>query len=359
MDSRSRPNRGFTLIELLVVIAIIAVLIALLLPAVQQAREAARRSQCKNQLKQLGLALHNYHDTFTTFVHMCGGTSGGRGLGPDDNPVGVAPGFGQGNENRVSGFVGLLPALDQAPLYNQISSTLGTYPPWGSSRDDEYYTPWRAKLPVLICPSNPTGAPGVYAWASPRSYAFCMGDTVNNSFTYNGRGMFGYRSSTRMRDLTDGASNTIMVGERAIYSGGNDVQGLSATGVSAALTNPSVCFTQASGGKYTTTNLAKDRHQGGMWHHGQPHFGGFNTVLPPNSPSCMDNQYGDSWALVSASSYHVGGTHILMADGSARFVSENINTGAISSAPPTSGISPYGVWGALGTKSGSEVVGEF
>lgn len=357
MRSGRRPSRGFTLIELLVVIAIIAVLIALLLPAVQQAREAARRSQCKNNLKQLGIALHNYHDTFNMFVHMCGGTSGGRGLGPEDNPPG-APGYGQGNENRNSGFIGLLPGLDQGPLYNLIASPFGSYPAFGSSRDDGSYTPWQNKIPVFVCPSNPTPAPGVYPWATPRSYAFCMGDTVDNAFVYNTRGMFGYRSSTRLRDVTDGASNTVMVGERGINAGGLNVQGLAATGISGAVTNPSTCYTTITAGKYTTA-VSSSRHAGGMWQHGQPHFGGFCTVLPPNGPSCMNDQYGDSWALISAASYHVGGTHVAMGDGAVRFVNENINTGTLSTAPVSTGVSPYGVWGALGTKSGAEVVGEY
>src|SRR5690606_28625210 len=103
---------GFTLIELLVVIAIIAILIALLLPAVQQAREAARRTQCKNNLKQVGLALHNYHDVFGSFTYKSGGT---------DRPPSSAP-CNLGNARRRSGWVGLLPYIDQGPLYNQIES---------------------------------------------------------------------------------------------------------------------------------------------------------------------------------------------------------------------------------------------
>src|SRR6478609_4093851 len=106
MNARHR-TRGFTLIELLVVIAIIAILIALLLPAVQQAREAARRTQCKNNLKQIGLALHNYHDTFLCLPHRQGGTNG-----PDPT---------QNNRDETGGTVFLLPYIDQAPLYNQIA----------------------------------------------------------------------------------------------------------------------------------------------------------------------------------------------------------------------------------------------
>ena len=115
---RRQDRRAFTLIELLVVIAIIAILIALLLPAVQQAREAARRTQCKNNLHQLGLALHNYHDVFGAFVPKSGGTVRWGG-GPCH----------LGNSERRSGFMGLMPYLDQAPLYNQFVFELFMFDP--------------------------------------------------------------------------------------------------------------------------------------------------------------------------------------------------------------------------------------
>ena len=218
MPRRKNPARriagkGFTLVELLVVIAIIAILIALLLPAVQNAREAARRTQCKNNLKQLGLALHEYHEAFNVFPYLQGGT--GSGI--------ISGGFyGDGNELQVNGFIQLLPYLDRAPLYRRIQSASiprpggGFYPPWGSAPDDIAYTPWQARIPVFVCPSNPDGT---FTFNSGhRSYAMCMGDTVNNaglipSFVGSGastpgpnqvvytgvigtRGLFGFLSST-------------------------------------------------------------------------------------------------------------------------------------------------------------------
>src|SRR5687768_12322516 len=153
---RRRLRRAFTLIELLVVIAIIAVLIALLLPAVQQAREAARRTQCKNNLKQLGLAIHNYHDTYTRLPIQRGGTDGAAA---ETN-----------NKLEMSAFVGLLPYIEQAPLFNQISSpgnktrpdtgaVVGTVQafgpsPWYRYDNSHGYAPFRARLPMLLCPSD-------------------------------------------------------------------------------------------------------------------------------------------------------------------------------------------------------------
>lgn len=356
-DQKFRRNaaqgRGFTLIELLVVIAIIAVLIALLLPAVQQAREAARRSQCKNNLKQLGLALHNYHDSFSVLPWLMGGTSGTRSTDP------------QGNEMRNSGLVFLLPYIDQAPLYN-ILSTPGVYSganilAFGPIRST-VYPPYSTTIPVFVCPScpGPVTAWGL-SWGN-RNYGVSVGDTINNNYSNsNPRGMFGWISRIGFRDVTDGTSNTLMMAEKALGSPtSRDVRGGTANNVSGIDTNPALCLATASGGNFLpATSIQSARLQGAQWFDGAPNFSAVTTVLPPNSPSCVPENWGDSWALVSSSSFHTGGVHGLMADGAVRFISENINTGTLTSAPATSGPSTYGVWGAIGTKSGGEVLGEF
>jgi len=195
------------LIELLVVIAIIAVLIALLLPAVQQAREAARRTQCKNSLKQLGLALHNYHDVFGRFVFATGGTD----LPADDTS----------NWSRLGGLVPLCPYLDQAPLFNQIATGgmiegTGPWNPMGAAPWRDAYPPWRRQLSVLRCASEPGNAAS-WIQTGRTSYGFCFGDTARNindggQWTSNrkARGCFYLWSNLGLRDITDGSSNTIL-----------------------------------------------------------------------------------------------------------------------------------------------------
>lgn len=344
-------RKGFTLIELLVVIAIIAILIALLLPAVQQAREAARRSTCKNNLKQLGLALHNYHDVFGMFVLRRGGTNGS-----DSNTS---------NRARLSGFVGLLPYMDQAPLFNQISAGDSSRPPFGPCAWCGW-GPWNVALPMLMCPSDGRNKQTIRA----QSYVFSMGDSAESINGTNSRGMFPYRVGTRIRDITDGTSNTIAMSEhvRANYNpdvsnaGRRRVEGIAMS--QTPRTNPGSCMTLVSGANWVTGTSVKGKHGTSLWD-GQAERCVFMTILPPNGPSCAEgaNVNADSThAALAPSSLHVGGVHALMADGAVRFISENIDTGDLSQpspSPSTNTVSPYGTWGALGTKDSGEIVGEF
>lgn len=349
-----KQRQGFTLIELLVVIAIIAILIALLLPAVQQAREAARRTQCRNNLKQLGLALHNYHDTSKMFPAAIGGTWGGGRFRTTGNGV------------LLSGVVMLLPYFEQANLYHNITSlpSQGGYPIYRSMPHPD------GDLPMMLCPSS--GVPirrmtATQDWGPSRSYKFSKGDDVRDprevsSITGNirlMRGAFHWLRGSRLRDFIDGTSNTIAMGEvETGVSAGILGKGVRQPGIS---TNPALCLSTVTGSQYNKTVITNVTFGAG-WAFGSQTWNCFNTILPPNSPSCTD---ASSFSLpnanhiLSPSSLHVGGANVLLGDGSVRFISENIDSGDTSRQPVLNGPSPYGVFGALGSTRAGEVSGEF
>ncbi|MBA4189290.1 MAG: prepilin-type cleavage/methylation domain-containing protein [Planctomycetaceae bacterium] len=344
---------AFTLIELLVVIAIIAILIGLLLPAVQKVREAAARMKCQSNMKQLGIAIHSYHDQ--------------SGLFPTLNEWLASPATRstnpQGNEGRNTGLVNILPYIEQSNVYTTMSQP-GTYggiaiTAWGPVRDRTYYPPYLAKIPVFVCPSNPNPNPiwGSSDWGV-RSYAASVGDSINGNFSNaTNRGVFG-RTASKMASITDGTSNTIFMAERAFGSSNNrSTKGYFANNVTGLNTSPIGCLSTAANGQYLASqSVMTDRPVGVQWFEGYPAFTGVTTILPPNSPSCAADNWGDSWGVFSASSYHTGGVNVLLGDGSVRFVTDAVSTGSLSTAEVTTGASPYGVWGAAGTISGGEAV---
>jgi len=362
-----------------VVITIIGILIALLLPAVQAARESARRMTCTNNMKQLGLGIHLFYDKVQQYPTLTYGNginnvyqSGTRTTNP------------QGNESRNTGLMHILPSIDQGAVYDILSAMyepMSPAPaalPWGPIRGfgstPPNYPPYVAQIPGFVCPSNPTPAATLWGISSPRSYAMSLGDSIyvnmypNSSsspqYLYLTRGVFpvavypAVRSNITMASVTDGVSNTILMGERC-YGGGNTVsiKGYFANNVSGINTQPITCLATASGGLYlSASNVMTLRAVGVEWFDGFPAFTGFNTVLPPNSPSCANDNWGDTWGLFSASSFHPGGVNVLFGDGAVHFISDVIDTGNLAAAEVSNGKSPYGVWGALGSKSGDETV---
>ena len=369
MFRRLRPH-GFTLIELLVVIAIIAILIALLLPAVQQAREAARRTQCRNNFKQWGLALHNYHDNFNRFPAKRYGTTGASACPP------TYAANRCNNQQRISAFIALLPYIDQAPLYNQIQAgDAANYP--GGPRGDQSWVVWNFAPAVVRCPSDP----GAFIGTNNNkgfSYVFCAGDTVtginNATATSNpaARGIIAHLTWRGIRDVLDGASNTIGMseicshlptnggGQFGFTSGNNDVEYRLALGMTAGVaTNPAICRTIVNGQYFVAGTNVRGR-RGINWTDTPSTNGMFNTVLPPNSVACAQTGSGDfgdqNISALPPQSRHTGGVHCLFLDGAVRFISDNVDSGNTAVAPPTSvsGASPYGVWGALGTIQGGE-----
>ena len=360
MKHLGKKRIGFTLVELLVVIAIIGILIALLLPAVQAAREAARRSQCVNNMKQLGLAMHNYADANS-----------------ESTPLMVS---GPLPFCRTSGLVRLLPYLEQQPLYDQISSpgTFGgvAYIAWGAHPQDANYDPWRTKVSGFLCPSDSAG-PTTPAERSACSYRMSDGDYVAGWWMDPAtRGPFivgefalSWRNwrvdyVIQFRHIEDGLSNTIAFAEKCIPFRADSLKGgvaLNPGAASPTTGTPILCLdTVGVGGLYKPTETVfafTQAYQSFGWQ-GRPHV---SIIIPPNGPSC--SQLAHDWNAVmwTVSSYHPGGANVALCDGSVDFVSETIDAGDLSQTfgrlnAAFIGPTPYGVWGALGSRDGGDMI---
>lgn len=334
--SSNAMRSGFTIVELFVVIGIIGLLIALLLPATRSSREAARRMQCNNNLKQMGLGLHNYFDTFDSLPSCTSGDSA--------EPTDITH-----NSNRRSALIALLPFIEQNKLYETIMAPLAvdgqTYPALGPDPWVDAYEPWKTKLDALACPSDPAD-PDMPLGTN--NYVFCIGDTTSvYDAGLSQRGMFSPGRLIHMRDIKDGTSNTVMFGEVAI--------GIKVTPqTSQELANPQLC---ANGEVEVEFSDLTAHTRGYSWADGAAGPAMFNTILPPNSPSCGLNGTEAVDGIYSLSSAHPGGAQVVFADGSVRFIPDTIDTGDLvqASLPATSKQpSPYGVWGALGSIAGGE-----
>lgn len=393
-------RKAFTLVELLVVIAIIGVLVGLLLPAVQSAREAARRMSCSSNFKQVGIAIHNYHSGFNQLPLQMGGTTGVnvftesfRHMPPNAH-----------NRLELSYLVGLLPYLEQDALWQTISAPLtdedgGIYQAMGpepskplggsTGHSESRYSPWLTEIPTLRCPSDPgTGLPA----HGRTNYAACLGDashmghtgpfrddgsttTLISQWTRSSqRGVFVPRYVTSFRDITDGLSNTMACGEIATGLGDFDTRTHAATaGVPIWEPGNSIAcqaFIDPNRPRFwdnTSPRLTgtAERRRGYSWAWGRPFMTGCNTVLPPNREVCMNMDEGIiGQGVFTVSSRHPGGAHVLMADGSVTFIADSIDAGDNSDpqvraggcCTPSRSPSPYGVWGAMGTREGKEVI---
>jgi prepilin-type N-terminal cleavage/methylation domain-containing protein/prepilin-type processing-associated H-X9-DG protein len=336
-------SRGFTLIELLVVIAIIAVLIALLLPAVQAAREAARRSQCVNNLKQLGLAIMNYHDVNSSFP-------------PSGDGSGGAP-----MAHLFSLKTRILPYMEQSPLYNAVNFNLssavlgGTWP--------QNATINRVSINSFLCPSDPWPGHPSYAGSNypenlgpnlantgmtlmgptyflgpDNSIKTCAGATVANT----------YCQTTSIASVIDGTSNTMIFSEMVkgsgtlagdglfmIYSGGPNSNCKYYT-----QPNPDWLMAQDCIKNGTTRNYA---YKGKEWSRSyMGGGGGFTSTMPPNSRTCVYSSVSSQlFNLFAASSYHPGGVNVGMLDGTVRFVKNSVS---------------YPAWLGISTRANGEII---
>lgn len=306
---------------------------------------ASYRSQCKNNLKQWGLALHNYHDTFKCFPPYAGGTAE--------------------NGERLSGRAMLLPFLEQAPLWDMITTAPGQ---GGDPMNLSLATRIPGEIEVFLCPSSTI--PPMVDGQPHSSYVFNVGDQLafgggvedfpNQMLT---RGPFAWRRCFSVRDILDGTSNTIAMAERDLGNPSNprDILGRVA-GVAA--TSPADCLATASNGQYLAKVSVLNELMSERWASGHPFYSVFTTAVPPNGPSCAasappSGKSAGGW--FTSSSRHTGGVHVLMCDGTVRFVNETIHVGDLKATEPdkTTGASSYGVWGALGTMAGAETISDF
>jgi prepilin-type N-terminal cleavage/methylation domain-containing protein/prepilin-type processing-associated H-X9-DG protein len=364
-------RRAFTLIELLVVIAIIAVLIAHLLPAVQSAREAARRIQCTNNLKQIGLALHNYHSATGSFPP-------GAAL----SGVAAVPGLYASWQPNMSAQAMMLPYLEQTPIYNALNFQFGAEYDLGMNT-----TGVLTILAGFLCPSDPNagkrlntnsyyasmGTTTDYMFTPPvAGGANWMGTTPNVTFTGT-TGLFAQAVSYGVNHCKDGTSTTVAFAESLLGDGlASSVWGPTTTPPSRyrgnmvygadpdddlirphdAFLNPALTITllQNCNKMFQSTNTDIGDEHGYRWAIGITGYSMFNTIQTPNDPqypfsACRldagPNEYPDSGFAYGSSSAHPGGINVCFGDGSVRFIKSSINRMT---------------WWALGTKAGAEVI---
>ena len=392
---RGSASRGFTLVELLVVIAIIGMLVALLLPAVQAAREAARRMQCTNHLKQLSLACHTMHDSRGYFPSI----AWQRELSVDHN---IAMGWVPERNSQLthlsgmmSAFVSLMPFIELTAPYDLVVAGIRRgYSESTSTSEiplttDYLYeiTPWyplscpdisnnvfdNIRASVFRCPSDGNGSPSS-TWPAKGNYRVCQGDHYNWIGAPITRGVFGNGAyyTADIAGITDGTSNTVLMSESVVAPDGapvNTARGGMATVAGRTARSPSHCRAKLNSNGTIADPAPNYVRFGKHWSCGRPPFTVFSTLMPPNTLTCWHDNVENGWVAPHAASYHTGGVNTAFADGAVRFVSDavsvdgsdvilpydHVHNGLTNYAvSPSAGPSPYGVWGALGTRNQGE-----
>jgi prepilin-type N-terminal cleavage/methylation domain-containing protein/prepilin-type processing-associated H-X9-DG protein len=340
----SRARRAFTLIELLVVIAIIAILIGLLLPAVQKVREAAARIKCANNLKQLGLALHNYESTYQRLPAAFTANA------PTGSPL--PPYFFSWSVQAQ-----LNPYLEQTNIFNKMDLNQPIYDPaagYNISTANQYAVQQVVKL--FLCPSDQSMPVAYNAYGlpvlGPTNYAACIGSGANAGRPWNSDGIFMAKTGVRMTDIFDGTSNTVAMSESTL---GEDPQI-----INGQLYNVQTAYGYLSSGTPSDSACAGASlwnvqfKRGFMWATGELRCGTYNHYYTPNAPiyDCIANDYAPTTpegiytaiGFRAARSKHTGGVNALLGDGSVRFVRDNVDRT---------------VWQQAATRAGNEIPGDF
>ncbi len=366
-------SKAFSLVDLVAAIVIVTLVGCLIFPTIQASRETARRHACMNNLRQIGVAMQLYHDTFQTLP--------GHKVGP-------------GARNRKSAFTFLLPQLGHQAVYDEIVEQKWQMP-WRRDKADEkgktlkandgknVPSPYCTTIPVFLCPEDTAFLSKKDDELAYTNFVVSHGDWItgqNETFT---RGPFVPDHWLTLEDIVDGVTNTIAMSERAIasskfkhivngeemvreYDGTTKTQGsIIVTKEGGDSDDPekpafASCFQRAGGNAITDPDKFEiDRNRAGTrWGDGQHFFTVTNTILPPNAASCMLNADDKQPIIAPPTSYHVGGVNVLMLDSHTKFVSNNIDHGGDFSNKKCvkEGPSPFGAWGAMGNIVDTKIV---
>ncbi len=416
-STRSRASSGSGLVDLTAALVLVGIVLSFVLVDLQRRRESARSVSCQNNLRNMGIAITNYHRAYQHFPVHGSGTHNESSADADEGDAGTtgSGGLGGGNNGQSLSFiVGILPHLDQQTLWETISQPSamtvtgklkdGSY--WnamGPATSQRAYPPWITDLSVLRCPSDPRKS----KTTGRTNYAACLGDgldfQMDSAVRFDkesgswkldplarkrvdaaARGAFVFRETMKLSDITDGLSNTILVGEIATSQGDRDCRTSPALELGAQTSEVPVqggifdnarqsdqfinyqspqFWADADSNRAPKLPMRADEFRGMRWADAHTVFSGFNTILYPNGALQVAGKDIQGPAVAPASSFHPGGAHFLFADGSIQFITDAIDSGNVWSGTVRLGMqgqlepgspSPFGIWGSFGTRASND-----